>query len=70
MSKAGYKPEEALIFWEKMYEENKGKPRPPEWLSTHPTTPKRIAEIKEMLPEMIEIYLASEKKNTPLKPLH
>ena len=70
MSKAGYNPEEALIFWEKMYEENKGKPRPPEWLSTHPTTPKRIAEIKEMLPEMIEIYLASEEKNTPLKPLH
>ena len=51
-----------------MYEENKDKPRPPEWLSTHPTTPIRIAEIKEMLPEMIEIYTLSEKAQ--LRVLH
>jgi predicted Zn-dependent protease len=70
MARAGYNPEEAVTFWEIMYETNKGKPRPPEWLSTHPPTPKRIQAMREFLPEAMEIYLASEDKKIPVRQLH
>ena len=61
MAKAGYNPEEAVKFWKTMLEVNKGKERPPEWLSTHPITKKRISELEELLPEALEIYNASDK---------
>ena len=40
---------------------NKGKERPPQWLSTHPITENRIKELEEFLPEALEIYNASDK---------
>jgi len=70
MAAAGYNPEEAITFWETMYETNKDKPRPPEWLSTHPPTLKRIQTMREFLPEAMEIYLASENKRIPVRQLH
>ena len=70
MAEAGYNPEEAVKFWEIMYETNKDKPRPPEWLSTHPPTLKRIQALREFLPEAMEIYLASEDKKIPVRQLH
>lgn len=53
MAKAGYEPGAALDFWAKMVaksEESGGK-RPPEFLSTHPVTEKRMEAIRELLPE-------------------
>jgi len=44
-----------------MYETNKGKSRPPQWLSTHPATPKRIENLKRLLPDAMKIYDSSEK---------
>tara|TARA_A100001015_G_C14944188_1_gene693877 strand:- start:331 stop:1155 length:825 start_codon:yes stop_codon:yes gene_type:complete len=61
MARAGFNPEEALIFWEAMYEATKSKKRPPVWLSTHPTTLQRIENIKALLPEALEIYNDSDK---------
>jgi len=68
MARAGYNPEEAVKFWEIMYEKNKGQKRPPAWLSTHPPTQKRIDEIKKLLPEAMEIYNSSAKAE--IKKLH
>jgi len=54
MKMAGYKPEKAVEFWEKMA--NAGGAKPPEILSTHPHDETRIKDIKEFLP-LIDDYI-------------
>ncbi len=56
MAKAGYDPEAAVGFWERMVAGSRGKPKPPPFLSTHPTDERRIQEIKRMLPRLKERY--------------
>lgn len=48
MSKAGYDPEAAVGFWQRMSALNKQSP--PEFLSTHPSDQRRIEEINAYLP--------------------
>lgn len=48
MTKAGYDPEEAVKFWERMSSISSGKSIP-EFLSTHPCDEKRIRELKKRL---------------------
>lgn len=45
MTFAGYDPEQAVIFWERMRTVNSGSARPPEILSDHPSDGKRIAQM-------------------------
>lgn len=56
MAKAGYDPHEALRFWRRMKEEEKGKFRPPEFLSTHPVPENRIKDIEKNIPEAMAYY--------------
>ncbi|MDB4089625.1 M48 family metalloprotease, partial [Flavobacteriales bacterium] len=51
MNKAGYSPYAAVTFWEKM-KANSGGEAPPEFMSTHPSNDRRIADIQEKLIEM------------------
>ena len=51
MARAGYDPEAAVGFWERMDAAAQGKSRPPEFLSTHPSGETRIRQIREWLPE-------------------
>ncbi|MFP4668429.1 MAG: M48 family metallopeptidase [Desulfosalsimonas sp.] len=55
MAMAGYDPREAVGFWQQMAEKKDGK-SPPEFLSTHPADDKRIAGIKQVLPEAMRYY--------------
>lgn len=55
MAMAGYDPRAAVDFWQRMAAKKEGK-APPEFLSTHPADQKRIAAIKEMMPEALRYY--------------
>lgn len=55
MAMAGYDPNEALNFWQRMARQNKGQALP-EWMSTHPSDESRIAKIREELPEALRYY--------------
>lgn len=54
MAMAGYDPETAVGFWERMAQ--KGGGSPPEFLSTHPSDEKRINKIRNALPEAKRYY--------------
>jgi predicted Zn-dependent protease len=56
MSMAGYNPEVAVGFWERMAAGKEGTSQPPEILSTHPADATRIANIKSLIPEAMQYY--------------
>ncbi|MBS4044487.1 MAG: M48 family metallopeptidase [Chitinophagaceae bacterium] len=51
---ANYDPREAIPFWQRMSQQ--GGTKPPEFLSTHPSDEKRIAELKTLVPEIMKNY--------------
>ena len=54
-SLSGYDIRETIGVWERMKESQKGK-EPPEWMSTHPSSTRRINTIKGWIPEVIIKY--------------
>jgi metalloendopeptidase OMA1, mitochondrial len=56
MAKAGYDPQAAVGFWQRMVEGSKGKGKPPAFLSTHPTDQRRINDIQQLIPGIKEKY--------------
>ena len=51
---AGYNPQEAIPFWERMAAA--GGAKPPEFLSSHPSDANRIANLKALMPEAMKYY--------------
>jgi len=54
MARAGYDPKTAAAFWERM--NTMGGATPPEFLSTHPATSRRISDINKEIPEAEKYY--------------
>ncbi len=54
MAMAGYDPNAAPAFWERMAGE--GGDSPPEFLSTHPSHDTRISDLKKNIPKAMEYY--------------
>jgi predicted Zn-dependent protease len=58
MAMAGYNPEKAVEFWQRMAAKNGAKP--PEFLSTHPADSTRINNIRRLIPEAMQYYRKSQ----------
>ena len=54
-SLAGYDVRESVKIWDRMKKANKGN-EPPEWMSTHPSSQKRIENLTKWIPEIILDY--------------
>lgn len=55
MAMAGYNPQKAIGFWERMAKQKGGK-TPPEFLSTHPSDKSRIRDIQALIPDAMIYY--------------
>ncbi|HTD05282.1 M48 family metallopeptidase [Undibacterium sp.] len=64
-ARAGFDPRAGVALWQKMAMVNKN--APPQWLSTHPAGPARIAEIQRHFPEVMPLY--ARAKGLDLKAL-
>jgi predicted Zn-dependent protease len=58
MAMAGYDPQEAIPFWQRM-EAAGGGQAPPEFLSTHPSAGTRQSNLKQFMPEALKYYKAN-----------
>ena len=54
---AGYDPQEAIPFWQRMSDQSGG--NPPEFLSTHPSDETRLRKLKQFMPEALKYYKGS-----------
>lgn len=59
MAMAGYNPQEAPKFWERMAAQSGGE-SPPEFVSTHPSHDTRISDLKANMPKAMEYYRKSQ----------
>ena len=59
MAMAGYDPQEAPQFWERMAEQSGGE-APPEFTSTHPSHDTRITDLNNNMPKALEYYRNSK----------
>ncbi len=55
MAMAGYDPNQAPAFWERMAAMSGGQ-QPPEFMSTHPSHETRISDLKGWIPEAMQYY--------------
>ncbi|EGJ10185.1 MULTISPECIES: M48 family metallopeptidase [Rubrivivax] len=58
-ARSGYDPRAGVSLWNKMIQANKN--APPEFMSTHPSGPTRIADIQSKLPKVMPLYERAAK---------
>jgi predicted Zn-dependent protease len=61
MARAGYDPHEAITLWKKMMAAEKSEPL--QFLSTHPASANRIADLERHMPQVLPLYLAAAPKD-------
>jgi predicted Zn-dependent protease len=57
MARAGFDPRESVALWQNMTQA--GGARPPELLSTHPSSQTRMRELRTRMPEALQLYEAA-----------
>ena len=60
-ARAGYDPRAGVTLWQKMINANQGG-RPPEFLSSHPAEASRVEQIRALLPTVIPLYDAAQRR--------
>lgn len=60
-ARAGYDPRAGVTLWRKMIAANRGG-RPPEFLSSHPAEESRVQEIQALLPTVMPLYAAAQRR--------
>jgi len=68
MAIAGYNPQVAIPFWTRMAQ-SAGGAQIPEFLSTHPTDSKRIANLEKIMPNVLQYYKGSGVQNKITEPI-
>ncbi len=68
MAIAGYNPQTAVPFWTRMAQSGGGA-QIPEFLSTHPTDSKRIANMEKIMPNVLQYYKGSGVQNKITEPI-
>lgn len=61
MARAGYDPNAAVTLWRKM-QAAEGRGEPPQFLSTHPVSSTRIANLQAMMPKVMPLYQQSRSR--------
>lgn len=56
MAAAGFDPQESIHFWERMQQATGNAGRPPEFASTHPSHETRISDLREHMPDALQLY--------------
>jgi predicted Zn-dependent protease len=59
MARAGYDPHAAVTLWNKMMAAEKN--APPQFLSTHPSSANRVAELERHIPQVMPLYQAAAR---------
>lgn len=63
MATAGFDPQQSIKFWERMAQATGNGPRPPEFMSTHPSHDTRISDLTSWMPEAMKIYAANRGRS-------
>lgn len=53
MARGGYDPRASVYLWRNM---ERAGPRPPEFMSTHPSPDNRIARLEQLMPRALDVY--------------
>ena len=61
MARAGYDPRAGVTMWQKMINANRGS-QPPAFISSHPTDASRIQSIQALLPTVMPLYAAAQRR--------
>jgi len=61
MARAGYDPHAAVTLWNKMMAADKS--APPQFLSTHPSSANRVAELERHIPQVEPLYQQAARRS-------